>query len=239
MRMPALMLTLCMLAACGPQAPAPVAAAATASTDAFLVLPGDYSERTTRAALEARFGKDKVRVAADDDGPLLVLFPQDPGRRAYLRFHDGESFTNLASIQVRDSGSRWRGKQGVHIGMSLARLRELNGKPFGFFGFDPDRRAYVHDRWSPALRRRHDARCLRCRRARPPVLRRGARAARRRSGTGRRGPSAGRIDVERRPALPAHGRAGRGHRLRRQLEPRRRVGVRRAALTPSGRRGRA
>lgn len=151
MRMPALMLTLCMLAACGPQAPAPVAAAATASTDAFLVLPGDYSERTTRAALEARFGKDKVRVAADDDGPLLVLFPQDPGRRAYLRFHDGESFTNLASIQVRDSGSRWRGKQGVHIGMSLARLRELNGKPFGFFGFDPDRRAYVHDRWSPAL----------------------------------------------------------------------------------------
>ena len=41
-------------------------------------------------------------------------------------------------VFIRDHGSRWRGKGGVHVGMSFAELRERNGKAFGFTGFDHD-----------------------------------------------------------------------------------------------------
>jgi hypothetical protein len=34
--------------------------------------------------------------------------------------------------------------------MSFARLRELNGKPFGFGGFDAEKRGWAHGQWSPS-----------------------------------------------------------------------------------------
>jgi len=80
-----------------------------------------------------------------------VLFPDDPVRRVYVAFYDPDTLQHLASISVRDAGSRWRGKQGVHVGMSFAKLRQLNGKPFWFSGFDAEHRAWAHGQWSPAL----------------------------------------------------------------------------------------
>jgi hypothetical protein len=59
--------------------------------------------------------------------------------------------TGVASIMVRDAGSLWRGKHGVHVGMSLADLRKANGKPFYFSGFDDEHRGWIRDQWSPAL----------------------------------------------------------------------------------------
>ena len=124
-------------------------------------LPGDYSEQTTLAELQARFGPDNVQVAplpvAHDSRRGLVLFPHDPSRRAYVAFHDAEALTGIASITVRDRGSRWRGKQGVHVGMSFADLRRANGKPFYFSGFDASLQGYVQDSWSPALDAEDDA----------------------------------------------------------------------------------
>ena len=55
--------------------------------------------------------------------------------------------THLANVVVVDAGSRWRGKHGVHIGMSLAELRARNGKAFWFTGFDADGRGSVRDTW--------------------------------------------------------------------------------------------
>ena len=118
------------------------------SSDAFLVLPGDYSQRTTVADLEARFGKSNVRKETEPN-PRIVLYPDDPARRAYVTFFE-DDFKELARISVSDPGSLWRGKHGTHIGMSFAKLRELNGKPFYFF-FDDQKRGSVHDSWSPSL----------------------------------------------------------------------------------------
>lgn len=118
--------------------------------DAFLVLPGDYSERTTAADLEARFGKANVRREAGPE-PRIVLFSDDPTRRAYVTFYDAGTFEHLSGISVTDRGSRWRGKHGVQVGMSFAKVRELNGKPFNYFGFDRLERGRAHDGWSPAL----------------------------------------------------------------------------------------
>ena len=158
------------LGACQPQAPAaPDAAAAPpaattavaapakeAPADAALVLPGDFAESTTVADLERRFGKAymKFEEVTETDGNVirsLVLFPADPSRRAYVSFHDSARMEGLASILVKDEGSLWRGKGGVHVGMSFADLRKANGKPFYFSGFDAGPRAWVRDQWSPAL----------------------------------------------------------------------------------------
>lgn len=162
----AAMLILCLLplVACKrSDAPAPAAVETPAATipaaavedkaqasDAFLVLPGDYAEHTTLADLEARFGKSNIRVGPAPDRSV-VLFPDDPTRRAYVRFYDEETLLHMAGIQVNDAGSRWRGKKGVQIGMSFSQLRQINGKPFYYGGLDQQKRAWVHDSWSPAL----------------------------------------------------------------------------------------
>lgn len=132
----------------------PPAAAGPYNDDDF-VLPGDFSELTTVADLAARFGRANVTIvepAADDPDARrsIVLFPDDPGRRAYVEFHDDQALAGLAGITVRDAGSRWRGKGGVHVGMSFADLEVANGKPFGLVGFDSRRRGWAHDQWSLA-----------------------------------------------------------------------------------------
>jgi hypothetical protein len=126
------------------------------SADASLDLPGAFAEATTAADFEKTFGKANVKVTEvrDADGRVLrslVLFPDDPRRRAYVGFHDRENMTGLASILVNDAGSLWRGKHGVHVGMSFAELRKANGHPFYFSGFDDEQRAWVRDQWSPAV----------------------------------------------------------------------------------------
>lgn len=123
--------------------------------DSSLVLPGTFSQRTTVAELETRFGKSNVKIVEEPgEGGVrrsVVLFPDDPSRRAYVDFHDAEKLSDVARISVTDAGSRWRGKQGVHVGMSFAELRRRNGKPFYFSGFDNQHRGLVHDQWSPSL----------------------------------------------------------------------------------------
>lgn len=122
-------------------------------SDPAFVLPGAFSEQTTVSDFEARFGKANVRIleAADNDGARgVVLFADDPTRRAYVAFHDAPALKGVQSIVVRDAGSRWRGKGGVHIGMSFAELQKVNGKPFGYSGFDDQLRAFAHA-WSPSL----------------------------------------------------------------------------------------
>lgn len=121
--------------------------------DSALVLPGEFAESTTLGDLQARFGPHAVLVeeAVQDDGSVrrrVVLFPDEPARRAYVEFHDPEAMAGIASIVVRDAGSVWRGKEGVRVGMSFAELRAANGRPFHFSGFDPEGRAWVRDGWS-------------------------------------------------------------------------------------------
>ena len=120
----------------------------------LFVLPGAFAQSTSVADLEARFGKANVKMADVPDyegAPLgVVLFSDDPTRRAYVGFHDAEQ-TSLANIAVRDADSRWRGKEGVHIGMPFSELRQRNRKPFYFSGFDDQRRGGAHDQWSPSL----------------------------------------------------------------------------------------
>lgn len=127
-----------------------IAPAAAPAADGLLVLPGDYSERTTVADLENRFGKVNVRKETTPE-PRVVLFPDDPARRAYVTFYERERFEHLARIFVSEPGSLWRGKHGTHIGMTFAKVRALNGKPFSYVAFAGQNSLLVRDSWSPAL----------------------------------------------------------------------------------------
>ena len=117
-------------------------------------LPGAFSQQTSLPDLEARFGADNVRklkAGAGSNQCEAVLFPDDPARRAHVFFYGCEKLDQLRAIEVRDRESRWRGKSGVHVGMSFAELRARNGKGFGFSGFDQAGIGAVHDQWSPAV----------------------------------------------------------------------------------------
>ena len=134
-----------------PKEPAKIEEVAAApASDAFLILPGDYSEGTSAADLEARFGNANVRRETSPE-PRLVLFPDDPTRRAIVTFHEQEKFEQLASILVTDPGSRWRGKHGVQIGMTIAKVQALNRKPFLLWVDDELQHSRAHDGWSPGL----------------------------------------------------------------------------------------
>ena len=131
----------------------PLPAAAAAQTEDWR-LPGTFSQGTSLAHLEARFGTDnlrKVKPAADAYNCEVILFPDDPTRRAHAFFYDCEKLDQLRSIEIRDRESRWRGKGGVHVGMLFAELRERNCKAFVFTGFDQDGIGTAHDQWSPAI----------------------------------------------------------------------------------------
>jgi hypothetical protein len=107
------------------------------------VLPGDFAPDTTLEQLQQRFGAGNAEAqeipgAEGESFRGLVLFPDDPSRRATLYFQDGKTLRGLSMVSVDEPGSRWKLASGVGIGTPLAELRELNGKPFTFSGFDWD-----------------------------------------------------------------------------------------------------
>lgn len=120
--------------------------------DSAFLLPGAFSELTTVAELKATYGAANVKVGAlpDGDGNGVILFPDDPTQRAYVKFWDDPPEGHMASVTVNDPESRWRGKLGVKIGTTLAELRTLNGAEFWFsgFGFYAPATSAVRDMWN-------------------------------------------------------------------------------------------
>jgi len=157
-----------LLAACSPPAPqeahsppaeaapsaaavveaAPATATATATVEDW-TLPGTLGPTTTRAELEARFGKanlrEETRTGPEGEGEyaVLVAFPDDPQRRLELVL--GEGRQTLDRIEVSGAHSRWHEASGLRVGMPLAELVALNGKPVGFLGLDWDYGGTVED----------------------------------------------------------------------------------------------
>ncbi|MGH8060467.1 MAG: hypothetical protein ACREO7_00420 [Pseudoxanthomonas sp.] len=93
--------------------------------------------------LQHRFGAGNVKVeeipgAEGESFRGVLLFPDDPSRRATVYFQDPQNLLGLAMVSIDEDRSEWKLASGVGIGMSLAGLRRINGKPFTFSGFDWD-----------------------------------------------------------------------------------------------------
>jgi hypothetical protein len=134
-----------------PEAPAATAAAAETATDAAKppaveerwILPAGLSPATTLQDLQQRFGEANVSAreipgAEGESMRGVVLFPDDPTRRATLYFQDPEHLQGLSMISVDEADSRWKLPSGIGIGASLADVQSRNGGPFTFSGFDWD-----------------------------------------------------------------------------------------------------
>lgn len=121
----------------------PSAMAADLAATASYVLPGAFAPDMDIESLEQRFGKDNVRPgevpgAEGERVDGVVLFPDDPTRRAYLYFEDAQRNTGLSLVRVFDEGSRWRLDNDIGLGTPLSKLVAMNGKPIRFFGLDWD-----------------------------------------------------------------------------------------------------
>ena len=106
-------------------------------------LPGSFEAGTTLQELQQRFGEANVsaRELPGAEGETfrgVMLFPDDPTRRAMLYFQDPQNLRGLSMVSVDEAGSRWGLASGIRIGTSLADIQKRNGKPFTFTGFDWD-----------------------------------------------------------------------------------------------------
>lgn len=121
-------------------APATAAASASAPADST-ALTCDYPVKlgSTVEAVKAQFGKDaKVDTMTGAEGieyQALVLWSSDPTRRLELPFDEEEDKPTVEAVDIGSSTSRWR-VRGLAMTDSLAKVREVNGKPFGLYGFD-------------------------------------------------------------------------------------------------------
>ena len=120
------------------------------AADATYLLPGYIDKNITIDNLRRRFGAANVKRATIDgaEGETskgVLLFANDPQRRAELVFADQERARGVGSIRVRGKHSRWHLANGVRVGMRLQELVAANGKPVSFNGLDWDYGGVVTD----------------------------------------------------------------------------------------------
>jgi len=117
--------------------------AASPAVDERWILPAGLDAATTLQDLQQRFGEANVSAreipgAEGESMRGVVLFADDPTRRATLYFQDSEHLQGLSMISVDQADSRWKLPSGIGIGASLADVQSRNGGPFTFSGFDWD-----------------------------------------------------------------------------------------------------
>ena len=110
---------------------------------------GNFAKNSGHLRLAQSYGVhnvDYTEVAGDDGSTLMasVLFPNDPKRRLEVLWDDDAQRSGTRMIVI-DGQSTWSAQKGVHLGLPLAALEKLNGKPFKLMGFQQNGMAIVSD----------------------------------------------------------------------------------------------
>jgi hypothetical protein len=79
-----------------------------------------------------------------------ILFPKDPKRHLEVLWNN-EAARSDTSLIVITGQSTWTGPKGLKLGLTLAALEKLNGKPFKLSGFDQPEGSAVIDWQGGAL----------------------------------------------------------------------------------------
>ena len=122
-------------------AAASLASAERASPARVVKCEGPFGRNARHDDLVKAFGAANVvyQDVAGAEGEKVkatVLFPTD--RKARLEvFWSDENARRGPMLRVKDQ-SAWASPNGIHIGMALADVEKLNGKPFKLSGFDWD-----------------------------------------------------------------------------------------------------
>ena len=73
-----------------------------------------------------------------------VLFPKDPKRRLEVLWANEPSRSGTSLIDINGQ-STWTAHKGLRLGLSIAAVEKLNGRPFKVQGFDKDGEAPASD----------------------------------------------------------------------------------------------
>lgn len=129
-------------------APAPKAARPPAPTHA-VACSGSFAKDSGHLKLAQAFGAqnlDFTDVEGDEGATLKasVIYPKDPKRRLEVMWDDDDRRAGTRLIVISGQ-STWTAPKGLHLGLPLAALEKLNGKPFKVMGFNKDGEAPVSD----------------------------------------------------------------------------------------------
>lgn len=125
------------------------AAAKPSATNRTIACNGVFGRDSNHLALATAFDPKNVTFA-EVDGPegsklnASVVFPNDPKRRLEVLWQD-EAARKNTSLVVVGGQSTWTGPKGLKLGLALAALEKVNGKPFKLRGFDQENPGGVID----------------------------------------------------------------------------------------------
>jgi hypothetical protein len=123
-------------------APAPsraVTAVAPAGAPRTIACSGVFAKESTHLKLAVAFDSRNVAFTeVDSEGGKMmasVVYPNDPKRRLEVVWQN-EGARADTSVIVIGGQSGWTGPKGLRLGLPLAALEKLNGKPFKLKGTD-------------------------------------------------------------------------------------------------------
>jgi hypothetical protein len=110
---------------------------------------GTFSKESGHLKLTQAFGAQNIEFAqvSGAEGATMmasVLFPKDPKRRLEVLWDDDTKKAGTRLIVITGQ-STWTAPKGLHLGLPLAALEKLNGKPFKLTGFDNNGESLVSD----------------------------------------------------------------------------------------------
>ncbi len=103
---------------------------------------GAFARDSSHIRLAQVFGPNNV-VFDEVDGPdatklpASILFPKDPRRRLEVLWNNEASRSGTQLIVINGQ-SGWTAPRGLKLGLQLAALEKINGKPFKLTGFADD-----------------------------------------------------------------------------------------------------
>jgi hypothetical protein len=109
---------------------------------------GPFAKDSSMLSLATAFGSKNVtyteiQVAGSKVG-TTIIFPKDPKRRLEVWWSNLANRSGTYLILINGQ-STWTAPGGMRLGLTLAQLEKLNGKPFKLKGFDKDNVATVSD----------------------------------------------------------------------------------------------
>jgi hypothetical protein len=125
-----------------PAEAAPAAHANPAAPAHAVACAGAFAKNSSHLKLAQAYGPLNLAFA-EVDGPqnsklmASVLYPKDPKRHLEVLWNN-EAARSDTSLVVINGQSTWTGPKGLRLGLPIAALEKLNGKPFQLAGFDQD-----------------------------------------------------------------------------------------------------
>jgi hypothetical protein len=136
-------------------APAPKPTVKRADPANVVVCGGIFGKDSSHVKLAQTFEAQNIAYT-QVDGPggtkimASVLYPKDPRRRLEVLWENEATRSDLSVISINGQ-STWAAPKGLRLGIPIAGLEKLNGKPFKLGGFDADGSGSVRDWMEGAL----------------------------------------------------------------------------------------